>query len=115
MSGWEQHLTTFKNLTDIVQTIGIIIIGIYTFSLRHGIANKKSIEELEIELVAAKSRMVALENRLESAPTHQDLGNLHDRINDLSGAVRELVGVMSGVQRSLDRVEDKLMNEGGKR
>ncbi|ANJ66035.1 hypothetical protein A9404_00355 [Halothiobacillus diazotrophicus] len=101
-------------LMDGLQTLGMIVLGWYGWVMKKEMADAQVLRELQTELANAKQTIALLEQRIFNSPTHQDLGDLHERINDLSGAVRELVGVMSGVQRSLDRVETKLINEGSR-
>lgn len=103
---------SYSWVMDVVQTIGMIVLGVYGWLMKKEMADAKILSEVQEELAQAKQKIALIEQQNNNAPTHQDLGDLHSRINDLSGAVRELVGVMSGVQRSLDRVETKLMNEG---
>lgn len=99
---------------DLIQTIGMIVLGVYGWLMKRDMADAEEMLKLKEKLAEAEKKIALLEQRNHNAPTHQDLGDLHNRINDLSGAVRELVGVMSGVQRSLDRVETKLINEGNR-
>lgn len=101
-------------LMDLIQSIGMAVLGWYGWMMKKEMADAKLLREVQEELALAKQKIALIEQSSHNAPTHQDLGDLHTRINDLSGAVRELVGVMSGVQRSLNRVEDKLMSEGNR-
>lgn len=114
MSGFDAFMTNAQHLMDLVQTIGIIVLGLYSFALRKATVNKAAIDRVDEHVEELVRRVDRLEARVDGAPDHDDIGNLHDRITELSGALRELVGVMSAVQRSLDRVETKLINDGGK-
>ncbi|MHB9021317.1 MAG: DUF2730 family protein [Halothiobacillus sp.] len=104
--------STYAWITDGIQTLGMLILGYLGYVMKKEMADAKVIKTIEDELIAAKQRIALIEQQQINAPTHQDLSTLHERINDLSGAVRELVGVMRAVERSVDRVETKLINEG---
>lgn len=103
--------TNYGWVMDAMQTIGMAVLGWYGYVMKKQMADAQILRDMQEELADAKQEIVLIKQLNRNAPTHQDLGDLHNRINDLSGAVRELVGVMSGVQRSLDRVETKLINE----
>jgi septal ring factor EnvC (AmiA/AmiB activator) len=105
---------SYSWVMDAIQSIGMVVLGWYGWIMKKEMADAKLLREVQEELALAKQKIALIEQSSHNAPTHQDLGDLHNRINDLSGAVRELVGVMSGVQRSLDRVETKLINEGNR-
>lgn len=105
---------SYSWVMDAIQSIGMVVLGWYGWVMKKQMADAALLREMQEELTQAKHKIALIEQSSHSAPTHQDLADLHNRINDLSGAVRELVGVMSGVQRSLDRVETKLMNEGNR-
>lgn len=98
-------------IMDGIQSAGMIALGWYGWMMKKQMADVLHLRQVESNLDAAHQKIALLEQSSKHAPTHTDLADLHARINDLSGAVRELVGVMSGVQRSLDRVETKLINE----
>ena len=102
---------TFSGVMQLINAVGVIAVGIYTWLISRSVANREAIEKQAAHQAEADRRIDRLESVSDHAPTHQDLSELHGRINDLSGAVRELVGVMGAVQRSLDRVETKLMQE----
>lgn len=59
-------------------------------------------------------RLSRLETQSEQAPTHDDLGNLHDRINDLAKSVNTLTGEFAGVKNVLGLIHQHLLTNGGK-
>jgi len=99
---------------DAIQSVGMVLLGWYGWMMKKEMADAALLRAMQEELAKTQQELALLKQSSHNAPTHQDLGDLHNRINELSGAVRELVGVMSGVQRSLNRVEDKLINEAGR-
>lgn len=106
--------TNYAWAMDLIQTAGLLILSWYGWVMKKQMADAALLRAMQEELGETRQELALLKQQTTHAPTHQDLADLHTRINELSGAVRELVGVMSGVQRSLNRVEDKLINEGGR-
>ncbi|WP_322521169.1 DUF2730 family protein [Guyparkeria halophila] len=102
---------TFGDVMQGVNAIGVVAVGIYTWLISRSVANRDAIDKQAAHQAEADRRIDRLESVADHAPTHQDLAELHARINDLSGAVNKLVGVMGAVERSLSRVEDKLIRE----
>lgn len=101
-------------LMDLIQTAGLLVLSWFGWVMKKQMADAALLRQMQQELTETKQELALLQQLTKNAPTHHDLAELHTRINELSGAVRELVGVMSGVQRSLDRVETKLINEGNR-
>lgn len=57
-------------------------------------------------------RLAQLEAAADRSPTHEDLGRLHEKINDVSGALQTLVGEFKGVHRTLDLIHEHLLKGG---
>lgn len=99
---------------EILQAIVTVALWLYVRGVNKHRATVEHIDKLE-DVMAERidgheHRITRVEESIRHAPKHEDLGSVYRRIDELSGAVRELVGVMGGVQRSLARVEDKLMD-----
>ena len=112
---------TFSGVMQLINAVGVLAVGIYTWLISRSVANREAIDAQAERIDQDRRRIDRLEavdvegdvgrSVADHAPTHHDLAELHARINDLSGAVNKLVGVMSAVERALDRVETKLMQE----
>lgn len=105
-------ISTVKNWVDVFVAFLVVANMIWNAIIQRSMANKAAIETEQKAREELNKRVIKLEAHIDNAPNHNHLGDIHTRINELSGSVSELVGVMSGVQRSLDRVETKLINEG---
>lgn len=99
---------------EIVQAVVTVALWLYVRGVNRHRATTDHIERLaetmDERMDAHEGRLTRVEEKLRHAPGHGDLAAVHTRINELSGAIRELVGVMNGVQRSLSRVEDVLIH-----
>lgn len=96
-----------------VMNIGI---GIYLFWERHndGTTNRISIVEDASErgLKEHSERLAKLEGRLDQLPDHDDLGDLHERINHVSSGMDTLTGELSGIKTTLNLIHQYLLHEG---
>ena len=54
-------------------------------------------------------RIAKLEARIDKSPTHDDLANLHEKINEVSGQMKELRGEFSGARNTLQLIHETLM------
>jgi len=104
-------LAHVRDIAEMVQMAVVVVLAWHSWAMRRSVATRAAIDELASRHDEVLRRVDRLETHADNAPSHEDLATLHERINELSGSLRELIGVMSGVQRSLDRVETKLMKE----
>lgn len=93
-------------------------IGVYLFWERHNDGTTRRIGALEADLDARldnhSSRLAKVEARMELLPDHDDLGGLHERINDMNRGLSTLSGELSGVKTTLNLIHQHLLS-GGKR
>lgn len=70
-------------------------------------------DDLEAKIDMHGERLSRLEVRVDSTPTHQDLSDIHKKINQVSDCVSRLEGEFSGAKNTLDLIHDFLL-KGGK-
>lgn len=58
---------------------------------------------------AHSDRLARLEEAAEFLPTHDDLGDLHTRINSMSDNVSSMAGEMKGMRNTLQLIQQHLM------
>jgi chromosome segregation ATPase len=68
--------------------------------------------EIDRQLSDHRERIGRLEAVAESSPTHDDLGDLHERINAMAQDVSNLTGEFKGANRTLELIHAFLMNGG---
>lgn len=61
------------------------------------------------------NRLIELETRSESAPSHDDIKRIHARIDEVTGALRELVGKSEAGNHTLNLIQEFLLNGGGRK
>lgn len=102
--------------------VGITIlnlgIGVYLFWERHNDGTSKRITDFEDgtdkRLDDHATRIAKVEAHLEMLPSHDDLGDLHDRINQVTSGMDKVSGELTGIKTTLNLIHEYLLKGGGK-
>jgi hypothetical protein len=127
-SGFEVSAAAWKFWFDVVQTAGLVAMGVW---LRH--KEKHQITDTSIKALDDKfsnkieqyktehenkcgshhQRTTALEITVRNSPTHKDLGDLHEKMNSIKSSVDNMSGAMTGIGKQVDLlVRHHLRGEG---
>ena len=91
-------------------------IGIYVYlSNKDKVTNDrigKLEDDLDAKLDTHIERIVALETKAESSLTHNDLADIHEKINKIDTDISSLSGEFSGVRNLLNTLHHYLLNGG---
>lgn len=87
---------------------------VYTwFNIRHK-ATKENINDLTEVTNNLVRRVSVLEDRSRTAPTHDDLGKLYEKVNSFGGKLENVSGTLEAIKGQLALINEHLIN-GGKR
>jgi flagellar biosynthesis/type III secretory pathway M-ring protein FliF/YscJ len=75
---------------------------------------KRMEEDLEGKAPHYNERISYLEANAKKSPTHDDLSEIHEKINGVSKEISKLTGEFSGVHNLLQTVHEYLLNGGKK-
>lgn len=100
-----------------------LLLGVANFLLTWGVAlymylsNKNKATNTRIDTVASDLNESIKEHgnrltKLEGGPTHQDLGTLHEKVNDATKEIALLNGTVSGMNRLLSSIDEHLRRRG---
>jgi hypothetical protein len=99
---------------DVVQLAGTFAIGVYVWMSNRQRVTTDAIDRLEGHVDGRlddhHERLARLEQDLEHAPTHDDLGQLYERINGLKESVQELSGEFKGVRHLLNVIHQHMLH-----
>jgi Protein of unknown function (DUF2730) len=102
----------------ILLTVINLGLGAYLFWERHDESIKKRLDKMDSEVDARldnhASRVAKIEARMEVLPSHDNLGDLHDRINDVSSGMNTMTGELTGIKSTLSLIHNHLLNRGNK-
>ncbi|MBO9538739.1 hypothetical protein [Herbaspirillum sp.] len=100
-----------------------LLLGVANFLLTWGVAlymylsNKNKATNARIDALEAKVTASIIDHgnrltKLEGGPTHQDLGMIHEKINEVSTEVAMLNGTVTGMNRLLTSIDEHLRRRG---
>lgn len=93
-------------------------IGVYLFWERHNDGTTTRISQFEKNtderLDDHATRLAKAEARLEGLPDHNDIGDLHERINHVGSGMDKLTGELTGIKTTLHLIHEYLLKGGGK-
>ncbi len=69
-------------------------------------------DDLDIKLDGHGERLSALEVATESAPNHEHLGNLHEKINTVDVKVSGIAGRIEGIDATLRQLMNHIVSKG---
>lgn len=106
------ELSAVKNYFDIA--VAVLAIGnmIWNWMISRSMANKKAIDGIRDAHSELADRLTKVEGHIDHAPTHNDLAKIYEYMREVAEDVNKMSGYMEGLSRSMDRVENKLLNEG---
>jgi hypothetical protein len=95
------------------QLAGNILLGIYVWYANRQKATRAEFMDVRHAMQTLKdnhakscgqhlARTATLEERTKNAPTHLDMGQVHDRITSVKGGVDELKGMIKGVTSNVN-------------
>jgi DNA anti-recombination protein RmuC len=64
---------------------------------------------LDKEMADHRERIARIETAQKQSPTHEDLAQLHERINDVRGTLDQLVGEFRGAKENLGLIHEFLL------
>ncbi len=114
----ELDYTAWRFWWDIIQTLILAAIGVYTWISNRTRVNSSRIQSLEHDidsrLDSQGDRITRMEEALRHAPSHEDLKRIHRRMDETAAALNALAGEFKAVQHTLHLIHEHLLN-GGKR
>lgn len=102
-----------KFLFQVLTFLMTAAVGVYVYmSNKDKVTNDrigKLEEDLDNKLDGHIERIVALETKADNSLTHNDLSDIHEKINGVSNKISELSGQFSGTKNILDLIHKTLM------
>ncbi|BCS94602.1 hypothetical protein DSLASN_02340 [Desulfoluna limicola] len=98
---------------DVGQFIGTLVVAAYVWVSNRTQANAKEVDGVKKIAQKLETRVTKLETGMAHVLSHEDLGAVYERINEVAGGVSELSGKMDAVQGSLSMIHEHLLNKSG--
>ena len=72
---------------------------------------ESQLDRMEHDLNGVGERITRLDSRFEQAPSHRDLGDIHEKVNEMGRDLAELCGTMKANEALLRSIHQQLMRE----
>jgi len=105
------ELKDWAGVLAFLVSIGTMLFAFVTSKSR---ANEKTLENVNDRLDRHSNRIQTIENELKHMPAKDDVMQLKLDLSELKGTVGKLGEGMSGMSKTITRVEEFLLNKGGK-
>lgn len=109
----EITLETAKFVLSVINMLGTALLGLYLYVGKKNIVTNERIGKLETELDnkldVHGERITRVEEKVANAPTHKDLGEIYDKVNEVSDCVSRLEGQFESTNSTLKIIHQFLM------
>ncbi|MEO5336884.1 MAG: DUF2730 domain-containing protein [Magnetospirillum sp. WYHS-4] len=78
------------------------------WALMKTFATKKELDEEGKARATAETRITIIEERLKNHPDHDDLGDIHERINEALSGISQAIAGISGLVASVRSLENQV-------
>lgn len=95
----------WRLMTDLAQFLVMLVMGAW---LRR--AQRDQVTQAQIQAIDA--RLSRAEARIEQMPDHDDLGDLHDRVNQVKAGMDTMTGELTGIRTTLNLIHNYLLTGG---
>jgi len=108
---------------DVSQLVFMAGVTIYVWWKNRSTATKSAIEEvdskvtvikrdLDVRLNKLNQRVSLTEQNIKHLPDHEDLGAIHEKVNEVARTMSEMSGELRGMNRTLTLMNDYFINGG---
>ncbi len=109
--------TAIRFYVDLIQMVAVFVVGIYLYISRSSQLTKAEAEKKILTVTERvqrhSERLSTIEEYVRCAPSHEDLGKLHGRIDDVTGGLKKIEGQLEGVSKVVGLIHLHLLNEKG--
>ena len=92
---------------DLVQSVVMAGITLWMWASNRRAAQKKEVDE---KLAGLGERITVTEQKIDNGPDHDDIKRIYDRMDDIGGELKQLVGEFQGVNRTLQLLHEHLLS-----
>lgn len=103
-------IETAKFFFQIAQFVMLCVVSFYVYMSNKDKVTNDRVSELQDDLDAKLDGHSERIAKLEEGPTHEHLGDLHDRITEVGRGVSGLTGELVGIKTTLNLVHQYLLN-----
>lgn len=99
----------YKLVWDVIQTLILAVVAVYTWLLNKHQVNKDAISELKESQSDTEKKQELLEQKVDMMPSHDDLEKVHEKLNSIAKTTEKTSGTLSALTRQLDLINKHLL------
>lgn len=107
----EIDYTAWRFWMDLLLILVVMLQGIYTWFVNRTKVNKAAIDRVDGRVSEVVERVTLLERDVRHLPNHDDLGELHEKVNTIATSMGKIEGELAALVRSLSMIHEHLLNE----
>lgn len=92
---------------DLVQSAVSVGLALWMWAANRRAAQKKEVDE---KLANLNDRVTVAEQVIENGPDHDDIKLIYQRMDEISGELKQLVGEFRGVNHTLQLLHEHLLS-----
>ncbi len=97
---------------DVVQTAFMAFVSVYVWWTTRTRATKAAIDRVDDRVTGHETRLLLIEQHAKHIPGHEDLGAIHNRVDQVGQGVRTLEGEMKQINHTLHLIQQHLLENG---
>jgi phage shock protein A len=107
--------TAMRFWFDVIQVVGICALTVYTYVVNRTKANRAAIDRVDEKVDGLALRLNQLESDVRNMPDHDDLGDLHEKVNTIANSMSKIEGALTALSSNMALIHEYLLNEGKRR
>ncbi|WP_275100133.1 DUF2730 family protein [Sedimenticola hydrogenitrophicus] len=98
---------------DVAHLGGLFGLGVYTWIVNRTKANRGAIDRVDSRVSAIDLRLSQLETDVRHLPDHDDLGEIHEKVNTIAGSMKKIEGHLDSLNGNFALLFQDRLNQGG--
>jgi hypothetical protein len=99
---------------QVVQAILTAVVFLYVWLTNRHKVNSSSIADLSKELNEIDVRLIRVEKDVQHMPTHEDMGAIHNRVNETAQRLTSMEGELKQINNTMQLMHKHLLNGANK-
>lgn len=112
MLDWDFGWTAMRFFLDLTVVIFAGAIGVFSWWKTKTAVHQAALDQTNERVADLERQVRDVAADLRHIPSHTDLAQIHEKVNSLSGTMREVRGELAGINRTLGLINEYLLNKG---
>lgn len=97
---------------DATQTAFMAFVSIYVWWSNRTRATKTAIDRVDARVTTHETRILLIEQSAQHTPNHEDIGAIHNRVDQVGQGVKQIEGQMTQINHTLHLIQQHLLENG---